>query len=446
LTNLGDKNKLQIVANVLDSPDAMDPGGLNANELESDRRQARDRNIEFDARESVKQYKLGINLKSTFNNFGLTNSIYYNKRLFDGKLPFRNGGIIELDKSFWGYKLNFEFDNSLNYNLGFSYNNQNDHRKRFVNDLGLRSEIVMNQFEKYDNIGLYMFSSKKIRRFIFSAGIRYDNNTITLENILTNSVKISESIKSINPSFNLNYAFKNFDVFSNISSGYETPTLNELSATIDQSGFNNDLKSVKSKSFEIGISNYEKFTKLKYNLRYFNILTENEIIPFESTTGQVIYQNAGKTIKKGVEFELSTKLNSNFLIDYSLTKGEYAFEDFSNGEIDYSNNNIAGIPNNFHKLSLKYFDDNLNLIMSWKKVGKIYANNSNTTFIEGYDSINFNISGDVSLFGLDITPYFAIENLLSEDYIDNIRINAFGSRFYEPAPKISFMSGLKLNL
>ena len=164
--------------------------------------------------------------------------------------------------------------------------------------LGLRSEIVMNQFEKYDNIGLYLFSSKKIGKFIFSGGIRYDNNTITLENILTNSAKITESIKSINPSFNLNYAFKNFDIFSNISSGYETPTLNELSATIDQSGFNSDLKSVKSKSFEIGISNYEKFTKLKYNLRYFNILTENEIIPFESTTGQVIYQNAGKTIKK----------------------------------------------------------------------------------------------------------------------------------------------------
>ena len=35
------------------------------------------------------------------------------------------------------------------------------------------------------------------------------------------------------------------------------------------------------------------------------------------------------------------------------------------------------------------------------------------------------------LIWIDITPYFAIENLLSEDYIDNIRINAFGSRFYE---------------
>ena len=152
-------------------------------ELESDRRQARARNLEYDARESVRQFKLGLNLKSAFNNFKLTNSIYYNRRLFDGKLPFRNGGIIDLDKSFWGYKLNFESENFMNYNLGFSYNNQNDHRKRFINDLGIKSEMVMNQFEKYDNIGLYFFGSKNIGKLALSAGIRYDDNTITMDNI-----------------------------------------------------------------------------------------------------------------------------------------------------------------------------------------------------------------------------------------------------------------------
>ena len=158
LAKLGGKNKLQIIANILDSPDAMDPGGLNIVELESDRRQARARNLEYDARESVRQFKLGLNLKSAFNNFKLTNSIYYNRRLFDGKLPFRNGGIIDLDKSFWGYKLNFESENFINYNMGFSYNNQNDHRKRFINDFGIKSDMVMNQFEKYDNI---VFTNKK---------------------------------------------------------------------------------------------------------------------------------------------------------------------------------------------------------------------------------------------------------------------------------------------
>merc|ERR1712137_1301821 len=69
LAKLGSKNKLQIVGNILDSPDAMDPGGLNLVELESDRRQARARNLEYDARESVKQFKLGLNLKSAFNNY-----------------------------------------------------------------------------------------------------------------------------------------------------------------------------------------------------------------------------------------------------------------------------------------------------------------------------------------------------------------------------------------
>mgnify|MGYP003312276505 FL=1 len=77
LAKLGGKNKLQIIANILDSPDAMDPGGLNIVELESDRRQARARNLEYDARESVRQFKLGLNLKSAFSNFKLTNSIYY---------------------------------------------------------------------------------------------------------------------------------------------------------------------------------------------------------------------------------------------------------------------------------------------------------------------------------------------------------------------------------
>ena len=447
LAELDSKNKLQIVANILDSPDAMDAGGLNSDELEADRKQARARNVEYDSRESVKQYKLGVNLKSSLTNFKMNNSIYYNRRFFDGKLPYRNGGIIDLDKSFWGYKLNFEFDNFMNHNLGFSFNNQNDHRKRFVNDIGLKSEMVMNQFEKYDNIGLYLFSSKNIGKFIFSGGIRYDNNTIILENILASSGKISENIKSINPSFNLNYTFKNFDIFSNISSGYETPTLNELSATTDQSGFNSDLKSVKSKSFEIGISNYQKFTKLKYNIRFFDVRTKNEIIPFESITGQVIYQNAGKTTKKGVELELNAQLNSNFVIDYSLTKGEYKFENFSNEEFDYSENDIAGIPNSFHKLSLKYSNDkDLNLVISWKKVGKIYANNSNTSLVNGYNLINFNFSKKIFLFGLNVTPFLAIENLLNEEYIDNIRVNAFGSRFYEAAPKINFISGLKFNL
>ena len=56
------------------------------------------------------------------------------------------------------------------------------------------------------------------------------------------------------------------------------------------------------------------------------------------------------------------------------------------------------------------------------------------------------MSKDLTLFQKNVTPFISIENLLNEDYFDNIRINAFGSRFYEPASGINFVCGLKLQL
>ena len=66
--------------------------------------------------------------------------------------------------------------------------------------------------------------------------------------------------------------------------------------------------------------------------------------------------------------------------------------------------------------------------------------------IAGYNSISFKMSKDLKLFQQNVTPFISIENLLNEDYFDNIRINAFGSRFYEPASGINFVCGLKLQL
>ena len=84
--------------------------------------------------------------------------------------------------------------------------------------------------------------------------------------------------------------------------------------------------------------------------------------------------------------------------------------------------------------------------LTLKSVGKIYADNANNTEIAGYNSIGFKMSKDLTLFQKNVTPFISIENLLNEDYFDNIRINAFGSRFYEPASGINFVCGLKLQL
>jgi len=44
-----------------------------------------------------------------------------------------------------------------------------------------------------------------------------------------------------------------------------------------------------------------------------------------------------------------------------------------------------------------------------------------------------------------IRLYVGINNLYDEDYNNNIRINASGSRFFEPAPDRNFYAGIFAN-
>ena len=39
--------------------------------------------------------------------------------------------------------------------------------------------------------------------------------------------------------------------------------------------------------------------------------------------------------------------------------------------------------------------------------------------------------------------FISLNNILNKKYFDNIRINAFGSRYYEPAPGFNIMFGIR---
>ena len=47
-------------------------------EVKNNRSEGRSRNIQYDAGEKVKQYKVGLNLTSIIRKLQLSNSVYYN--------------------------------------------------------------------------------------------------------------------------------------------------------------------------------------------------------------------------------------------------------------------------------------------------------------------------------------------------------------------------------
>ena len=79
-------------------------------------------------------------------------------------------------------------------------------------------------------------------------------------------------------------------------------------------------------------------------------------------------------------------------------------------------------------------------------VGDFFADDMNKTLISGYTVIDFGISKTLNLFQNNFDLQLYINNVLNESYFTNIRMNAFGGRFYEPADAFSIILSLSYTL
>ena len=150
---------------------------------------------------------------------------------------------------------------------------------------------------------------------------------------------------------------------------------------------------------------------------------------------------------KFVQLKSRARINKFININVSYSTGKYIFKEFVDNGSNFSGNNIPGIPNDILTLSLEYKTKNeLLLNLNFKSIGDIYANNSNTVVINDSNTLNIKIGKEFQLSKTSIYPFFIINNIFENNYYDNIRINAFGGRYYEPAPKRTIFGGIKFTL
>ena len=127
--------------NATKSPYAQDAGGQTLDDITNNRRAARDRNLQFQTQESVTHLKSGATVY--YEREKIEGSLYgfIAQRDFEGKLPFSNGGWIELDRKYAGKGGDFSWNNKggkLKSKTQLSYDiaSQRDDRKRFINNDG----------------------------------------------------------------------------------------------------------------------------------------------------------------------------------------------------------------------------------------------------------------------------------------------------------------------
>ena len=162
----------------------------------------------------------------------------------------------------------------------------------------------------------------------------------------------------------------------------------------------------------------------------------------ESFPGRSFYRNAGATERYGVEMAAAYKWEK-WGLQANLTQARYQF---SAQELEPNAGKILpGLPSSQGFIQLLYSSSrSWKWLLSGEHTGAFYANTVNT--IEIASSQRLRLQGQKSLilpWG-EIEVFGGINNLLNTTYYDNIRLNAFGGRYYEPAAVRNFYMGLAL--
>lgn len=439
--NNSPSSTIQLQLNYTNSPRAEDAGGINLEDSETDWSQARQRNITYDTYERIDQFKGGLSWKKKWGNqWNLNTYGFYNYRDFYGKLPFENGGIIDLTRNYFGLgtRLNYE-QGKHGWQIGVETAKQADQRDRYLNLEGVQGAISFSQLERFDSFGIFILDEVQWKKVLIRTSLRYDDLRLGAD-----SVAISQAYQVLNPSIGISYEVKpRKQLFANFSTSFETPALSELSANPSGTeGLNLELKPSRALNYELGWKGLWK--KVRFEANVFYIESTNEILPYEleAFPGRSFYRNTGATERIGLELFGAYQFQA-WEVQLSLTQAQYQFSESDTLNV----NALPGIPNSQFFLQLGYTTPSKwSFQLTGEHIGTFYADNANAVQIEAFQKVRLQGGKTISLANLEMNLFGGVNNLFDVRYFDNIRLNAFGKRYYEPAPGRNVFVGLQLNL
>jgi len=246
----------------------------------------------------------------------------------------------------------------------------------------------------------------------------------------------------------------NMSVFSSVSHGFSPISLAET--LLPNGQINTDWKPETGWNFEIGSRGSFLQNKLNYAISLYRLHIKNLVVSRRTTQDEFIGINAGSTKHDGLEMNLEYSIFKNKTVSIhpflSYTLNNFKFEEFIDGENDFSGNELTGVPKQilnvgFDVSSRIGFYGNINN----QFVDQMPITDSNNLYSEAYNITNFKVGYSKNIISdLNFNLFFGLNNIFNEKYASQILINATGfggvaPRYYYPGNPINYFSGVCLN-
>ena len=251
----------------------------------------------------------------------------------------------------------------------------------------------------------------------------------------------------LSPSVALNYLMTpTSQIYLSAARGFSPLSLEET--LLPDGNINNEIEPETAWNYEVGYRAQSRNVLFSTNIYWMDV--RNLLVARRTSEDMFVGVNAGQTQHLGWESQLNWKAidrdQYSLLLNGSLTLQDFTFEDFVDGDEDYSGNELTGVPRRQFNINLSQeFFKRFTLNFNTQHVSGFPMRDDNSVYSDAFNLLHANLQYNVKLGQqFDIFTNFSVFNVLNETYASQILINAgsFGGsapRYYYPGEPRNYM-------
>jgi iron complex outermembrane receptor protein len=480
--------------------DAQDPLGLTWAQFQADPRQTIGLALDgydpitpavqrFNTRKTIAQTQAGVNWRHQFADGGVLResslSVYSGKRAVVQYLaiapgvqaPVRHGGgVIDFDRRYEGMEARLQFGLAgVEAVAGVAVERQTDDRRGHENftgpsatptALGVRGKLRRDETNSAESRDVFLQAEWALAPAVTATvGVRSGRVDVSVDDHYVAGTGATANLDDsgqrrysyTNPVVGLRWtAAPGWVLHASVARGFESPTLGELAYTVNNSGFNFDLRGQTSRQAELGSK--WRSPVLDVDATLFAVRTDDEIGVRSNSGGRASFQNVGRTQRHGAELASTWRPAAGLRLQTALTwlHAEYgdSFVTCDGTPCPGTNNvalktvaagnRIAGTQRASAWAQAAWRTGPLGgeWAVEWRAMARTAANDLNTAAAPGYGLVHLRWSGKLALGPSDALELLArVDNLLDRDHVGSVIVNDGNGRFFEPgAPRSLLLS------
>ncbi|MBR0568740.1 TonB-dependent receptor [Azoarcus sp. L1K30] len=457
-------SKLTLLASGLRQPDTEDPLGLTWDTWKRDATAVEAVALQYKTRKSIEHMQGGAVYERRFGEDKLQVQAYAGQRsvIQYQSIPkvaqsaiTQAGGVIDFDRSFHGLGARWIAQRTLETGKltvtgGLDYDQAEDDRQGYQNfignTLGVKGALRRDEIDTVTSLDPYAQLSWQQGDWDWSVGVRHSNVKFDVDDHFivgangddSGSVSYSRTTPAIGVLWR---ATPLLNLYASFGTGFETPTLGELSYA-PSGGFNFDLKASRSRQFELGLKTYAGETG-RINAALFQITTDDEIVVAGSSGGRTSYTNAGRTLRQGLELAAETGLTRTLSARGALTVMRAVYDEAF--DTVPAGNRIPGVPavSAYGELAWKPVDG-LSTAVEVVHRSKVQVNDNNTDHpAPSYTLMNLRLGAEQQSGPWTFNELLRLDNLFDRKYIGSVIVGDRNGRYYEPGPGRGIYGGIR---